>query len=153
MAIKSGGKERTGGKGSVFLFSGRYVFGAEKRMSEAAFMAIKSGGKERTGGKGSVFLFSGRYVFGAEKRMSEAAFMAIKSGGKERTGGKGSVFLFSGRYAFGVEKGMSEASKKRPVFRALSGCFCFLKRRTICSAEQQLQRQSLLLFSGCLRPV
>ena len=59
MAIISGGKERTGGKGSVFLFSGRYVFGAEKRMSEAAFMAIKSGGKERTGGKGSVFLFSG----------------------------------------------------------------------------------------------
>ena len=75
--------------------------------------------------------------------------MAIISGGKERTGGKGSVFLFSGRYVFGAEKGMSEASKKRPVFRALSGCFCFLKRRTICSAEQQLQRQSLLLFSGC----
>lgn len=30
MAIKSGGKERTGGKGSVFLFSGRYAFGVEK---------------------------------------------------------------------------------------------------------------------------
>lgn len=36
MAIKSGGKERTGGKGSVFLFSGRYAFGVEKGMSEAS---------------------------------------------------------------------------------------------------------------------